>query len=96
MRRAFSLVVAIVLLLSVVALPVPALAAEDTMTAWITDAEIANGQLGVSIFSREAIQRVALFLAIPYLKKEYFTKQKPLRIDRNADPESNVGGDANA
>jgi len=39
---------------------------------------------------------VALFLAIPYLKKEYFTKQKPLRIDRNADPESNVGGDANA
>ncbi|MBR2132144.1 MAG: cellulase family glycosylhydrolase [Oscillospiraceae bacterium] len=63
MRRAFSLVVAIVLLLSVVALPVPALAAEDTMTAWITDAEIANGQLGVSIFSREAIQRVNVIAA---------------------------------
>ncbi len=38
----------------------------------------------------------AVFLAVPYLKKEYFTKQKPLRIDHKKQPESDHGGDANA
>ena len=38
---------------------------------------------------------VALFLAVPYIKKEYFTKQKPLYIaPKNANEAD--GGDANA
>ena len=42
---------------------------------------------------------VAIFLAVPYLKKEYFTRQKPLRIEKSegAEESSDVdGGDANA
>ena len=38
---------------------------------------------------------VALFLAVPYIKKEYFTKQKPLYIAPQSTNESD-GGDANA
>jgi putative ABC transport system permease protein len=45
---------------------------------------------------------VAIFLAAPYIKSTYFTKQKPLCIpttsptDRADTPDSNAGGDANA
>lgn len=38
---------------------------------------------------------VALFLAVPYIKKEYFTKQKPLYIAPKTTNEAD-GGDANA
>lgn len=38
---------------------------------------------------------VAIFLAVPYLKGEYFKKQKPLKIDV-ASAEKDGGGDANA
>ena len=39
---------------------------------------------------------VALFLAVPYLKKEYFTKQKPLRITTPVTASENNGGESNA
>ena len=39
---------------------------------------------------------VAIFLAVPYLKKEYFTKQKPLRIDRTGQTSEEQGGDGDA
>ena len=39
---------------------------------------------------------VALFLAIPYLKKEYLTKQKPLYIPSGQSPSKTDGGDTNA
>ncbi len=39
---------------------------------------------------------VALFLAVPYLKNEYFTKQKPLYIDTLNSSKEISGGDANA
>ena len=35
---------------------------------------------------------VAVFLAVPYLKKEYFTKKKPLRIENKKLSESEDGG----
>ena len=38
---------------------------------------------------------VVLFLAIPYLKGEYFTKQKPLPVQALSD-ENGTGGDSNA
>ena len=39
---------------------------------------------------------VAIFLAVPYLKKEYFTKQKPLHLDKKVLTDNSDGGDANA
>ncbi|MBQ8813059.1 MAG: ABC transporter permease [Lachnospiraceae bacterium] len=39
---------------------------------------------------------VALFLAVPYLKNEYFKKQTPARIQTTPPAASNEGGDANA
>lgn len=39
---------------------------------------------------------VALFMAVPYLKNEYFTKQKPLYIDTLNSSKEISGGDANA
>lgn len=39
---------------------------------------------------------VAIFLAVPYLKAEYFTKQKPLRRNAASSGEKLTGGDANA
>ena len=39
---------------------------------------------------------VALFLAVPYLKSEYFSKQKPVRIQAASSDESQTGGDENA
>ena len=39
---------------------------------------------------------VTIFLAIPYLKSYYFTKQKPLRIVAPTQSDNGDGGDANA
>lgn len=39
---------------------------------------------------------VVLFLAIPYLKSEYFTKRKPLPVQALSSDENSTGGDANA
>lgn len=39
---------------------------------------------------------VALFLAVPYLKQEYFTKQKPLRITAPETASEDNGGESNA
>jgi putative ABC transport system permease protein len=39
---------------------------------------------------------VALFLAIPYLKKEYLTKQKPIYISSGQNPTQTGGGDTHA
>ena len=39
---------------------------------------------------------VAVFLAVPYLKKEYFTKKKPLRIENKKLSESEDGGAVDA
>jgi putative ABC transport system permease protein len=38
---------------------------------------------------------VALFLAVPYLKNEYFKKKKPLHIEKSAEATEN-GGSENA
>ncbi len=39
---------------------------------------------------------VAVFLAVPYLKGEYFKKQKPMRLKQTSTAENNVGGGENA
>ena len=39
---------------------------------------------------------VAIFLAVPYIKGEYFKKQKPIKIKPVSSAEINAGGDANA
>lgn len=39
---------------------------------------------------------VAIFLAAPYIKSAYFTKQKPLRITTTAPADNGTGGDENA
>ena len=39
---------------------------------------------------------VAIFLTVPYLKKEYFTKQKPLPLTPQATGPDNDGGDGDA
>lgn len=39
---------------------------------------------------------VVLFLAVPYLKGEYFSKQKPVSTQKASSEQNNGGGDANA
>ena len=39
---------------------------------------------------------VAVFLAVPYLKNEYFQKQKPLEVCTSSSAETTTGGDGNA
>lgn len=39
---------------------------------------------------------VTIFLAVPYLKKEYFTKKKPLRLENKKATEAANGGEADA
>ncbi len=39
---------------------------------------------------------VAIFLAVPYIKGEYFKKKNPIRIKQASSAENNAGGDANA
>ena len=39
---------------------------------------------------------VAIFLAVPYIKGEYFKKKNPIRINQASSAENNAGGDANA
>jgi hypothetical protein len=39
---------------------------------------------------------VAIFLAVPYLKGEYFQKKKPLPVEALSSADHTTGGDGNA